>query len=225
MATDTILEAEARERAGKGAARATRRAGMVPAVIYGAHQPPSLISLDPANVMREVHRKGWRSRIFDVKLGGESARVLMRDVQFHPLTDAVVHVDLQRLAAGEKVRVSVAVRFINEGACPGLKRGGVLNVVRHVVECYCDPDQVPDSFSADLTGLDINDNLRWSGLTGNEGIRPAITERDFVVVTVAAPTKSAESVTADAAAAPTAAAAPVAAAAPAAAPAKAAPKK
>jgi len=220
MANVVTIEAEARERAGKGAARATRRQGHVPAVIYGAKQAPTLISLDPRAVLRELQRSGWRSRLYEVKLPGAApTRVLIRDVQFHPVTDAPEHVDFQRLAAGEKMRVAVAVTFLNELTSPGLKRGGVLNVVRHAVECYVDPDQVPEHFEADLGTLDINDNIRWSDLKGTDGIRPTITDRDFVVATVAAPTKQAEAA-ADPAAAP-AAAAPAKGGA---APAKAAPK-
>lgn len=223
MASYTTIEAEARERAGKGAARATRRQGKVPAVIYGAHQPPTLIALEPRLVLREITRSGWRSRLYEVKVGDDATRALIRDVQFHPVTDAPEHVDFQRLAPGEKIRVSVAVRFLNEATCPGLKRGGVLNVVRHGVECYCDPDSVPDHFDAELGTLDINDNVRWSDLTGTQGLRPIITDRDFVIATVAAPTKMAEVAATDA----TAAAAPAAAAkaAPAKAPAKAGGKK
>ena len=134
MANYTTIEAEARARAGKGAARATRRGGKVPAVIYGAHQTPDLIALDPRLVYRELHHSGWRSRLFEVKVGETTSRVLIRDVQFHPVTDQPVHVDFQRLAPGEKIRVAVAVVFHNELTSPGLKRGGVLNVVRHSVE-------------------------------------------------------------------------------------------
>ena len=223
MANFVTIEAEARERAGKGAARATRRQGRVPAVIYGARQEPTLISLDPRVVLREIHTSGWRSRLYEVKLGGETTRALIRDVQYHPVSDAPEHVDFQRLAAGEKMRVAVTVVFHNEATSPGLKRGGVLNVVRHAVECYCDPENVPPHFDADLAKLDINDNLRWSDLAGTEGIRPTITDRDFVIVTVAPPTKIAEP-TGEAAAAASAAA-PAKGAAPAkAAPAKAAAK-
>ena len=207
MANDTIFEAEAREHAGKGAARATRRQGRVPAVIYGAHQPPALISLEPRSVLREIHRPGWRSRLFAVTVGSQTTRALIRDVQFHPVTEAVEHVDFQRLAPGEKIRVSVAVRFLNEATCPGLKRGGVLNVIRHAVECYCDPDQVPAHFDADLSELDINDTVRWSNLVGTDGIRPTIIDRDFVIATVAAPTKGAEATAEGAEAATTATAA------------------
>jgi large subunit ribosomal protein L25 len=213
MANFVTIEAEARTRAGKGAARATRRAGKVPAVIYGARQAPTLIALDPRVVLREVHRSGWRSRLFEVQVNGDAARALIRDVQYHPVTDKPEHVDFQRLAPGETIRVAVAVHFDNEGISPGLKRGGVLNVVRHAVEVYCDPENIPERFNADLGGLDFNDNVRWHDLTGTEGARPVITDRDFVIATVAPPTKMAEPAaeatpTAAAPAAPAAAAAP-----------------
>jgi large subunit ribosomal protein L25 len=215
MANFVTIEAEARTRAGKGAARATRRAGKVPAVIYGAHQAPTLIALDPRVVLREVHRSGWRSRLFEVTVNGDAARALIRDVQYHPVTDAPEHVDFQRLAAGETIRVAVAVHFDNEGISPGLKRGGVLNVVRHAVEVYCNPENIPERFNADLGGLDFNDNVRWHDLTGTEGARPVITDRDFVIATVAPPTKMAEVATETASTAAAAPAAPTAAAAPA----------
>lgn len=146
MANFELIEAESRSRAGKGVARATRRAGKVPAVIYGAKQEPSLIALDPRVVMRELKRGGWRSRLYEIQLGGEKTRALMRDVQFHPVTDQPEHVDFQRLASGERVRVSVAVVFLNDATSPGIKRGGVLNVVRHTVEVACDPDHIPERF-------------------------------------------------------------------------------
>jgi large subunit ribosomal protein L25 len=208
MANFVTIEAEARARAGKGAARATRRAGRVPAVIYGAKQAPTLISLEPKAVLGQLKQGGWRSRLFDLKVDGESTRALMRDVQFHPVTDVAEHVDFQRLAPGEQIRVSVAVHYINEATSPGLKKGGVLNVVRHTVEVWADPENVPTFFEADLGALDINDNIRWHDLQGAADIRPTIAERDFVVATIAPPTRSAE--TADPVAA--AAAAPAAAA-------------
>lgn len=221
MANFVTIEAEARERAGKGAARATRRAGKVPAVIYGAKQPPSLIALDPRLVLREMQRSGWRSRLYEITVNGGSTRALIRDVQFDPVTDKPEHVDFQRLAAGERVRVTVAVHFINEGISPGLKRGGVLNVVRHSVDVLSDPENVPEYFEADLGALDINDNVRWSDLKGTEGARSTI-DRDFVIATVAPPTKMAEPTAETTAAAATAAPAAAAAAPPAGAPSKAA---
>jgi large subunit ribosomal protein L25 len=220
MANFTTITAEARELAGKGAARATRRAGKVPAIIYGAKQTPTLIALDPREVTRELVRGGWRSRLFEVSVNGSTERALMRAVQFHPVSDKPEHVDFQRLAAGEQIRVAVKVNFLNEATSPGLKRGGVLNVVRHSVEVLCDPDNVPEGFDADLGSLDIHDNIRFSDLTGTENVKATITDRDFVVATVA-PTKAAEAAAAEAAAAPAAAAkaAPAKGAAPAKAPA------
>jgi large subunit ribosomal protein L25 len=205
MANFELIEAESRSRAGKGVARATRREGKVPAVIYGAKQDPSLIALDPRVVMRELKRGGWRSRLFEIHVDGQKTRALMRDVQFHPVTDQPEHVDFQRLAAGERVRVSVAVVFLNDVTSPGLKRGGVLNVVRHAVEVACDPDNIPEKFEVDLGALDINDNVRWSDLKGTGDARPTILDRDFVIATIAPPTVSAE---AQAEAAAAAAAAP-----------------
>jgi large subunit ribosomal protein L25 len=196
MANFVTIEAEARADAGKGAARATRRQGFVPGVIYGAKQTPSLVQIDPRAIMRELVRGGWRSRLYEVKVGGEASRVLMREVQFHPVSDKPIHVDFQRLAAGEKIRVAVVVQFINELASPGLKRGGVMNVVRHAVEVLVDPDNVPEHFVADLTGLDINDNVRWSDLTGTEGSAAVITDRDFVIASVAS-TKGMEAAAAE----------------------------
>jgi large subunit ribosomal protein L25 len=207
MANFELIEAESRSRAGKGVARATRREGKVPAVIYGAKQEPALIALDPRAVLREMKRGGWRSRLYEIKLGGGTTRALMRDIQLHPVTDQPEHVDFQRLAAGERIRVSVQVAFLNEGISPGLKRGGVLNVVRHTIEVACDPDSIPERFEADLGTLDINDNIRWHNLQGVGDARPTIVDRDFVVATIAPPT-----VITEAAADP---AAPAAAAAPA----------
>ncbi|HKM64233.1 MAG TPA: 50S ribosomal protein L25/general stress protein Ctc [Acidisphaera sp.] len=222
MANTTTLSADIRERAGTGGARATRREGKVPGIIYGAKAPPALIALDPREVVRELHRGGWQSRLFEIQVGGETTRALIREVQFHPVSDKPWHVDFQRLAPGEPIRVAVPVHFENEGISPGLKRGGVLNVVRHTVEVYADPDHIPEQFVADLSQLDINDNVRWSDLNGTEGAKPVIADRDFVVCTVAAPTKMAEVTAETAAAAAPAAAAPAAAAkaAPAKAPAK-----
>ena len=229
VANFVTIEAEARDRAGKGAARASRRAGKVPAVIYGAKQTPALVQLDPRVVMRELVRGGWKSRLYEVTVDGTPSRALMREVQFHPVSDAPMHVDFQRLAAGEKIRISVSVQFINEPASPGLKRGGVLNVVRHAVDVLADPENVPEHFVADLTGLDINDNVRFGNLTGTENVTPVITTRDFVIATVA-PTKGMEAAATEtaAAAAPAKGKAPAKGAAPAAAakaPAKSAAKK
>jgi large subunit ribosomal protein L25 len=214
MANVVTIEAEARARAGKGAARATRRAGKVPAVIYGARKEPSLIALDPRAVLRELTRPGWQSRLYEIKVDGDATQALIRDVQFHPVSDAPEHVDFQRLAPGERIRVSVPVHFDNDGLSPGLKRGGVLNVIRHTVQVYTQPEHIPEQFTADLADLDFNDAVRWEDLHGTENTRPTIV-RNFVVATVAPPTKqtdvSTETVVAAVAAPVAAAAAPAAA--------------
>ncbi len=188
MANVTTIEAEVRARSGKGAARATRRAGKVPAVIYGGKQEADLIALDPRVVLRELHKAGWQSRLYEITTGAEPIRALIRGVQYHPVSDAPEHVDFQRLVAGQRIKVAIPVHFENDTISPGIKRGAVLNVVRHAVEVYCDADHIPEQFVADLSTKDFNDNIRWHDLKGIEGIKPVI-DRDFVVATVVPPTK------------------------------------
>ncbi|MBP0462461.1 50S ribosomal protein L25/general stress protein Ctc [Roseomonas sp. PWR1] len=183
------IEAEAREQAGKGAARATRRQGLVPAVIYGAKQEATLLALDPRVVMKELHKGGWQSHLYEVAVkGGAAERCLMREVQFHPVTDRPIHVDFQRLAPGARIRVKVPVAFLNEDTSPGLKAGGVLNVVRREIEVMADPENVPEAFQVDLGEAAIGASLRWSAVKDQFGAKPVIQGRDFMVASVAAPT-------------------------------------
>jgi large subunit ribosomal protein L25 len=196
----TKLEASSRAKAGKGAARATRRDGQVPAVIYGAKQEPTLIALDPRLVVREMHKGGWRSRVYDITVDGASSHALMREIQLHPVSDKPIHVDFQRLAAGEHVHVEVRIVFTGEDKSPGIKRGGVLNIVRHTVEISVDPAHIPEAFTVDLSQLDIHDNVRWNDLQGTEGVTPVLQIPNFVIATVAAP--SADEAPEPAAAAP-----------------------
>jgi large subunit ribosomal protein L25 len=182
------IEGEARELAGKGAARATRKQGRVPAVIYGAKQEATLLSLDPRDVMKELQKGGWQSHLYEVAVAGRAERCLMREVQFHPVKDTPLHVDFQRLAPGQMIRVRVPVVFLNEDTAPGLKEGGVLNVVRRDLEVLSDPDQVPDQFEIDLADATIGASLRWSNVLDSKGTKPVIADRDFVVATIAPPT-------------------------------------
>ncbi|MCW8084998.1 50S ribosomal protein L25/general stress protein Ctc [Sabulicella glaciei] len=183
------IEAAARGRAGKGAARATRREGLVPGVIYGAKEEATLIALDPRVVMKELHKGGWQSHLYEVAVtDGPTVRTLMRDVQFDPVSDRPIHIDFQRLAPGARIRVKVPVTFLNEEECPGLKAGGVLNVVRREVEVFAAVDAVPESFVIDLGEAKIGDSLRWSAVQDKGGAKPVISGRDFVVATVAPPT-------------------------------------
>jgi large subunit ribosomal protein L25 len=193
VATKLIsIEASKRANAGKGAARATRRAGLVPAVVYGAKAEASLIALDPRVIMRELHKPGWRSHVYEIKAGDLSERALMRDIQFHPVSDAPIHVDFQRLAPGQKVHVEIAVHVDGEDSSPGIKRGGVLNIVLHTIEVTADPTNIPEVFTVDVSALDINDNVRWDDLKGTEGVTPVLQTPNFVVATIAAPTVDVE---------------------------------
>ncbi len=187
MSETIALPAEPRERAGKGAARAVRRAGRVPAVIYGDRKDPLTISLDPRDVDRELHRPGFFATLFDVEIGGKKHRVLPRDVQLDPVSDRTVHVDFLRVAQDTEVTVNVPVNFMNDEESPGLKRGGVLNIVRHEIEFSCRADAIPQQIEIDLTGLDIGDSVHISMIQLPDGVTPTITDRDFTIATVAAP--------------------------------------
>jgi len=203
MVQTVRIEAVARERAGKGAARATRRGGMVPGVVYGAKQEATLVALDPRDVMKELTKGGWQSHLYEVAVkDGPTERTIMRDVQFDPVTDRPVHVDFQRVAPGARIRVRVPVVFLNEETSPGLKAGGVLNVVRREVEVMAETDRVPEHFEIDLAEAKIGDGLRWSSIKDNFGARPVIVGRDFMVASVAAPTTEAEAAPVAAPAAP-----------------------
>jgi large subunit ribosomal protein L25 len=181
------LKAAARDRVGKGAARATRRAGLVPAVIYGDKQPAEPIAIERKDLATKIKAGGFLTTLFSVDLNGEKSRVIPRDVQFDPVRDFPIHVDFLRLGEGARLDVSVPVNFINEELSPGIKRGGVLNVVRHEIEVNCLADQIPERLVADLTGYDIGDSLHISAIPLPEGVTPTITDRDFTVATVAAP--------------------------------------
>lgn len=187
MAQVTPMTAEVRERAGKGPARATRRAGRVPAVIYGNKMDSVLISLDPVDLAHQLTGPGFFSRVFDVKVNGETHRVLARDLQTDPVTDRPLHVDFMRFSAATRINVDVQVLFTNEEDSPGLKRGGVLNVVRHAVEMICAPDKIPESITVDLTGLEIGDSVHISDIPLPEDVQLTIADRDFTVATVVAP--------------------------------------
>lgn len=182
------LAVEARDGAGKGAARAVRRSGRVPAVIYGDNKAPISISIDRVELRHELKQPGFRRRLYDLRINGLAERVLPRDVQRHPVSDEPLHVDFLRIGAGAEISVNVAVVFVNEELSPGLKRGGVLNIVRHEIEVVCPATEIPESFIIDLEGLEIGDGVHISQVTLPENVVPTITDRDFTIATVAAPT-------------------------------------
>jgi len=203
------LAAELRERAGKGAARATRRAGRVPAVVYGNKATPTLISLEPRELDRELHKAGYYTTLFDLEVDGKSERVLPRDVHFDPVTDRPIHVDFMRVTDKTRVHVHVPVAFKNEGLSPGIKRGGVLNIVRHDIDVFCQAGEIPNVIVIDVEGLEIGDSVHISMVKLPAGVKPAIAERDFTIATIAPPTvHTTEAEETAAAAAAAAAAAP-----------------
>lgn len=188
MVDTTVMQASSRQSLGKGGARAERRAGRVPAIVYGADAGPTPISIDPRFLNVEMSKPGFFSQLFDIDLDGNSQRVLCRDVQLHPVTSTPLHADFLRVSAATRINVEVPVHFINEEESPGLKRGGVLNIVRHAVELNCRADAIPSELILDLTGSDIGDSLHISKITLPADVEPVISDRDFTIATVAAPT-------------------------------------
>ncbi|RGP40514.1 50S ribosomal protein L25 [Altererythrobacter insulae] len=187
MSDALTLPAETRDRAGKGASRALRREGRVPAVIYGGKEAPTTIHLEEKELVKQLGTGHFMNSIVEITLGGESIRTLPKDVALHPVTDRPEHVDFLRMTKGGKIEVSVPVVFINEDDSPGLKKGGVLNVVRHELELVCDNDKIPSEIEIDVTGKEVGDSLHISELTLPEGSESAITDRDFTIATLVAP--------------------------------------
>ena len=189
MAEQNTIRGLVRDRIGTGGARELRREGRLPAIIYGANQDPLAISLDPRDVNKGLVGGWFFSTVFDIDIGaGEAERVLPRDVQYHPVTDRPQHVDFLRVTGETRIHVEVVVVFQNEELSPGLKRGGVLNVVRHTIEVVCAVSIIPERFEVDLTGMDIGDSVHVSAITMPDGVESAITDRDFTIATVSAPT-------------------------------------
>ena len=187
MSEQLTLPAEARERAGKGASRALRRDGRVPAVIYGEKKEPLSIHVEEKLLTKMLHTGHFMNSVIMIDVGGKAARTLPKAVDFHPVTSRPIHVDFLRIGEHTKVTVAVPVRFDNEEASPGLKRGGVLNVVQHEIELVCDAAHIPEELHIDLAGLEIGDAIHISQVKLPEGVKPAIDDRDFTVATVVAP--------------------------------------
>ncbi|MBA4783604.1 MAG: 50S ribosomal protein L25/general stress protein Ctc [Rhizobiales bacterium] len=181
------LTATVRDRVGKGAARALRREKKIPAVIYGAKQPPLPIAIDYKEAFLKLHGGGFMSTIATIDVNGEKIRVIPKDYALDPIKDFLIHVDFLRVTKGSMLTVEVPVIFENEEASPGLKRGGVLNIVRHTVELECPADQIPEHIVADLKGLELGDGIHISNISLPEGVKPIITDRDFTIATIATP--------------------------------------
>jgi large subunit ribosomal protein L25 len=187
MSEQLTLPAEARERAGKGASRALRREGRVPAVIYGDKKEPISVHVEEKLLTKLLSSGHFMNTVVMIDSGGTPHRTLPKDVQFHPVSSRPIHVDFLRIGEHSKVHVNVPVRFDDEEESPGISRGGVLNVVRHELELICDAAQIPDEIHFSLAGLDIGDSIHISAITLPSGSESAITDRDFTIATVVAP--------------------------------------
>ncbi|MBX3505079.1 MAG: 50S ribosomal protein L25/general stress protein Ctc [Parvibaculum sp.] len=187
MAESQTLKAEAREKGSKGAVRSLRREGRVPAVIYGDKKSPELITVSYKDVTALYQTGTFMSHTLDVEIGGKTERVIPRDVQFEPVRDFIIHVDFLRLGKNATIVVNVPVHFHNHEASPGLKAGGVLNIVRHDIELNCPADAIPEQIDIDLKGYEMGVSIHISAVTLPAKVTPTITDRDFTIATIAAP--------------------------------------
>ena len=208
MAATKTLTATARAGTGKGAARHNRREGRIPGVIYGGGDAAEPISLDYREVNKLIYAGHFLTTIFELDVGGAKQRVIPRDYQLDPVRDQPLHVDFLRLKPGASLRVEVPVHFVNQDVCPGIKRGGTLNVVRHAIEMRVPADAIPEAVVVDLASLQINDSVHLHAIALPERCKPTQRERDFTIATIAPPLVAAEEAAAPAA---TPAAAPPAA--------------
>jgi large subunit ribosomal protein L25 len=185
MSEQLTLSAETRDRAGKGASRAMRREGRVPAVVYGNKEEPLAIHLEAKALIKAMSGGHFMNSVVMIEVAnGPTARTLPKDVQFHPVTDRPLHVDFLRISEHSKVHVNVPIRFTGEEESRGIKRGGVLNAVRHDLELICDAAEIPEEIEVSLAGLNIGDSLHISAVTLPKGVESAISDRDFTIATI-----------------------------------------
>lgn len=197
-----VLNVEKRERTGTGGARATRNAGLIPGVLYGGARGAIPIEIKAKDVEMALKSGKFLSHMVELVHQGEKQPVIPRAIQFHPVTDQPIHVDLYRVEENAEIAIDVVVHFKNHADSPGLKRGGVLNVVRHTIKLKCKANKIPEEIVVDLTGLDIGDSIHISQVQLPEGTRPVIRDRDFTVATVAGRKTEEDTTTTAAAAAP-----------------------
>jgi large subunit ribosomal protein L25 len=184
MTSVDVLMAQHRAAAGTGAARATRREGLVPGIVYGNNKDPEMISLDPKALVKEFHKPGFFSRLYTLSVEGKEQHVLAKDVQLHPVTDQVLHIDFQRISKSSKIHVNIPITFINEEKCPGIKHGGVLNVVHHTLEVICPATSIPEGLIVDLSGVGANEGIHINDLKLPKDVVPAHPERDNTIATI-----------------------------------------
>ncbi len=188
MSHDTYeLKAETRERVGKGSSRELRRNGLIPAVIYGDKQAPLSIAISTKEVTQRIHAGGFKTTVATIDVNGEKIKVLPKDYQLDPVRDFTMHVDFLRVSGNTHVVVEVPVHFVNEEKSPGIKAGGVLNIVRHAVELHALAGDIPEFLTADLAGLKVGEGIHISHVKLPKGTSPVISDRDFTIATIAVP--------------------------------------
>ena len=188
MSKESNLNAEIREGTGKSAVKKVLSAGKIPSIIYGLGENPVNIALDKVTIQKEINIGGFLTRIFSLNIAGKKSLAIPREVQFDPLSDQPIHIDFLRLAEDSKITLDIPTKFINEELSPGLKRGGVLNVNRRTVQLSCPANNIPEEIVFNLEGLEIGDTIRISAANLGNGVTPIISDRDFTVASVAAPT-------------------------------------
>lgn len=184
MAEDIILNVDVREGVGTGGARAARRTGVVPGILYGGDKAPVPISVDEKSFRKSLYTGKLLGHLVTLKYGEETQPVIARDVQFHPVTDRPLHFDLMRVDENQTITIEVPVHFANEDECKAFRQGGSLEVVRHVVEVKVRADKIPEELVVDLSSHVLGDIIRWTDLKGTENCEPTITDRDFVIASI-----------------------------------------
>ena len=187
MASTIELDATVRPGVGKGAARQARREGQVPGVVYGGNEDPVSINIHQPALLKLLKSGGFMSTLINLSVDGNAQSVICRAVQRDVVRDLPIHADFLRLSPNSRINLSIPVTFVNEEECPGLRKGGVLTVVRNDVELRVPASNIPDAIEVDLTGLEVNDVVRISDVTLPEGVRPTITDRDFMIANISAP--------------------------------------
>ena len=182
---------------GTGSTYSLLSKGMVPGIIYGKGTEPSQIAFEDKIILKLMNSGSFYSKILDIDIEGRIEKILPKQLQYHPVTDKLIHFDFLRVQNDTKVTVEVAVLFLNQETCPGLKKGGVLNLVRRDVELSCNANNIPDNLKFDLASSEIGDSIKISNIELPDGVKPTISERDFVIATLAPPTVEVETKTAE----------------------------
>lgn len=184
---NTTIEAQGREKAGTGTARALRREGQIPAIVYGANKPSDMITVNERAIAGEANKRGFFNKLWTVKVGSNAQKVIAKDVQHHPVTGQILHMDFMRVSEDSRVVVSIPVQFINEDQSPAIKRQGVLNTIVNFLEVECPALEIPETLQVDLTGLEMHHSVELSRIELPKGVQPVNPSRDAILATVIAP--------------------------------------